>query len=112
MKDLFFILIIFSILLIPHIVKTKEINSNYIDSIEFVAKDTSIVQDTVVVTLNVYDIDYKYEEDSTKINIFKVKYLENNIIVNMTIDSKLDFWFFYSPKEIQILDTIQFYPNY
>jgi len=116
MKNLFFILIVFSLLLVPHITKTKELSSSYINNTKQIKTDTSIVQDTVVVNLNVYyDVDNQYyniEEDSTKRNIFKVIYLETNVVVYKTIDFKLDFWSLNSPKDLKILDTIEFYPNY
>jgi hypothetical protein len=73
----------------------------------------TMIDDTVQVTLNIfYDQSSPYlnfEGDSTKRNIFKVKYLDSDLEIYHIIDYKTDFWELHDSNNMVITDTIEFY---
>ena len=87
--------------------------SKYNSSYEKSEVDTLILEDTIKVTLNVFYNEkspyQNFEGDTTKRNIYKVRYLDSNLELYHIIDYKTDFWEINDSNSMVITDTIEFY---
>ena len=109
-----------TLFLIPFLVlssffcKTKETEVNkFTPSNHRLTNDTLVLPDTMTITLNVFYDEippyFNFDGDSTKRNIFNVRYHNSGLEIYHIIDYKTDFWSVNDSTMMQIIDTIEFY---